>query len=266
MIVDIETNGTLVPCGLWDTFDEHPPRSVAVSLDSVNAREHNDFRNTAGAWKRTVAFTEELVRRGINTQIIMSTVKFEAQPVLEMALFCRNTGVSSLKINPVQPVGRGKYLLGQKIDIQTIISFADELHRKCGMSVIVDLPPALLPLHRIKDSGWCPIHNLLGILPDGGISFCGIGFSCSELVMGNFLNDSLGNIWSNSDQLKKLRVQVPAEFEGLCGNCIHKSRCLGNCVMQNYYSSGNFTSTYWMCREADDAGLFPRTRKIEPDA
>ncbi len=266
LIIDIETNGTLVPGGLWDVFEEHPPGSVAVSLDSVTAEEHDDFRNTPGAWKRTVAFTEELVDRKISTQIIMSSVTFEVQPVLEMAIFCRDTGVSSLKINPVQPIGRGKRLLERKTSIRTIISFADELHRRCGMSVIVDIPPAFLPLNRIKNSGWCPIHNLLGILPDGGISFCGIGFSCSELVMGNFLQDDLEDVWSDSDLLKKLRLQVPAEFEGICGNCIHKNRCLGNCVMQNYYSSVDFTSTYWMCREAEETGIFPQTRKIKPDA
>ncbi|MEN8208233.1 MAG: radical SAM protein [Candidatus Fermentibacteria bacterium] len=266
LTVDIETNGTLVPDGLWDLFEEYPPGSVSVSLDSVSSGEHDDFRNTPGAWKRSVAFIGELVKRGISTQIIMSTAAFEVQPVLEMASFCRNEGVSSLKINPVQPVGRGESLLDHRGGIHTILSFADELLRSCGMSVILDLPPALLPLNRIKYSGRCPIHNLLGVLPDGGISFCGIGFSCGELVMGNFLKDNIEDIWNNSELLAKLRVQVPAEFEGICGNCIHKNRCLGNCVMQNFYSNSNFTSAYWMCREADRAGVFPQTRKIQPDA
>ncbi|MCD4775377.1 MAG: radical SAM protein, partial [Candidatus Aegiribacteria sp.] len=37
LTLGIETNGTLVPDGLWDVFEKHPPRTVAVSLDSVNA-------------------------------------------------------------------------------------------------------------------------------------------------------------------------------------------------------------------------------------
>ena len=266
LIVDIETNGTLVPDGLWDVFEKHPPRIIAVSLDSVNAEEHDDFRNTQGAWKRTVSFAKELVKREINTQIIMSSVTFEVQPVLEMALFCQNIGVSSLKINPVQPIGRGKNLHEFRIEIKKIISFANEIHNICGTSVAVDIPSAFLPLNRIKGSGSCPIHNLLGILPDGGISFCGIGFSCGELVMGNFLKDSLKDIWNDSDILKMLRIQVPMKFIGICANCIHYNRCLGKCVMQNYYSNSDFTSSYWMCQEAENSGVFPETRKIRPNA
>jgi len=266
LTLGIETNGTLVPDGLWDVFEKHPPRTVAVSLDSVNAEEHDDFRNTKGAWKKTVSFAEELVKRRINTQVIMSSVTFEVQPVLEMALFCQNTGVSSLKINPVQPIGRGKNLQKSGVDIRRIMNFSDEIHSKCGTSVSVDIPPAFLPHSRLKNSGWCPIHNLLGILPDGGISFCGIGFSCSELVMGNFLTNKLRCIWSNSDLLKTIRIKVPSELEGICGNCIHSNRCLGKCVMQNYYSNGDFNSPYWMCREADKVGVFPETRKIRNNA
>lgn len=266
LIINIETNGTLTPDGLWDVLEDHPPRTVAISLDSVNAEEHDDFRNTKGAWKKTVSFAKELVKRKINTQVILSSVAFEVQPVLEMALFCQNIGVSSLKINPVQPIGRGKNLHKSRVDIKRIVSFANEIHKICGTSVSVDIPAVFLPLNRIKDSGWCPIYNLLGVLPDGGISFCGIGFSCGELVMGNFFKDKLKDIWSNSNLLVKLRIQVPAEFEGICGNCIHSNRCLGKCVMQNYYSNGDFTSSYWMCEEAEKTGIFPETRKIKPYA
>ncbi len=261
-IIDIETNGTLTPPGLWEAFEKHPPRTVAVSLDSVNAEEHDDFRNTVGAWKRTVSFADELISRKINTQIILSSVTLETQPVLEMALFCQDRGVTSLKINPVQPVGRGDNLPGREAGIRTIINFANEIHYKCGANVIVALPPALIPLDRLEHSGYCSIHNLLGILPDGGISFCGIGFACGELVMGNITEDILSDIWNDADLLKKIRIQVPSGLEGICANCIHSGRCLGNCVMQNYYSSGNFTSPYWMCREADKKGIFPATRKI----
>jgi len=266
LVIDIETNGTLVPDGLWSAFEEHPPRSVAVSLDSVNAFEHDEFRNTDGAWDRTVFFAKELVKKEVNTQVIMSSVTYEVHPVLEMALFCQEIGISSLKVNPVQPIGRAEMFSGQIRNIQKIIAFADEIHSKCEKSVNVDIPPAFVPLNRIQNTGWCPIHNLLGILPDGGISFCGIGFSRAELVMGNFTEDSLRDIWSNAGLLRKIRIQLPDELEGICRNCIHSTRCLAKCVMQNYYSNGNFTSPYWMCQEAEDNGIFPETRKIRPDA
>ncbi|MCD4847800.1 MAG: radical SAM protein [Candidatus Aegiribacteria sp.] len=266
LIIDIETNGTLVPDGLWEAFEKHPPRQVAVSLDSIHEEEHDSFRNTPGAWARTVRFIKKLIKRKINTQVIMSTAELKVEPVLRMALFCQEKGVSSLKINPVQPIGRGKNISVSSKNIEKLLQFTSEIHSKCGSSVSVDIPMAFKRLDRIKGTGSCPIHTLLGVLPDGGISFCGIGFSCSSLIMGNFLRDDLCEIWENSDLLRKLRTEVPARFEGICGNCIHVNTCLGNCIMQNYYITGKFNSSYWICQRADEAGVFPSTRKINPDA
>ncbi len=262
LIIDIETNGTLVPDGLWKSLEKYPPRQIAVSLDSIHEEEHDSFRNTPGAWARTVDFVKEMVKREINTQVIMSIVELEVDPALRMALFCQETGVSSLKINPVQPIGRGKDISVSSGNIEKLLYFASDIHSKCGTSVSVDVPMAFRRLDRIKDTGSCPIHTLLGILPDGGISFCGIGFSCSSLIMGNFLKDDLREIWENSDLLRKLRTDVPARFEGICGNCIHVNKCLGNCIMQNYYTTGKFNSSYLMCQRADEAGIFPSTRKV----
>ena len=194
--VNIETNGTLEPKDLWKAFERNRPDSVAVSLDSVKPLVHDDFRNTPGAWKRTVAFIENLVDLEINTQVIMSTADFRAEPVLEMAAFCDKSGVSSLKINPVQPIGRGTGMNTPALGMKKILKFSKQVFAKCGNSVRLDLPPALMPLSRLPQAGHCPIHNLLGILPDGGVSFCGIGFSCQELVMGNFLRKSLRIITS----------------------------------------------------------------------
>ncbi|MCK4671612.1 MAG: SPASM domain-containing protein, partial [Candidatus Aegiribacteria sp.] len=176
------------------------------------------------------------------------------------------TGVSSLKINPVQPIGRATDTSISNGNIEDLINFAREIHSKCGTSVSVSIPPALLPINRLLNANRCPILNLLGVLPDGGISFCGIGFSCSSLIMGNFLKDDLREIWENSELLQQLRRDVPAKFKGICGNCIHARRCLGECVMQNYYSEGSFISPYWICMRADEEGVFPSKRKINPDA
>lgn len=260
--IDLETNGTLVPEGLWRAFDISPPRLIAVSLDSSDPLLHDAFRNTRGAWKRSTGFVRNLIERGISTQVIMSVLACDAGPVLEMARFCAELGVCSLKINPVQPVGRGAGLRSPERDVREIIEFSREVHERCGHAVTVDVPPAFLPLGRLREAGVCPIHNLLGVLPDGGISFCGIGFTCPELVMGRFPEDDLETVWRLSPLLAKLREEVPAMIEGVCSRCIHLSGCLGKCVMENYCTGGSFTSPFWLCREAEKAGLFPGTRLV----
>jgi hypothetical protein len=39
-----------------------------------------------------------------------------------------------------------------------------------------------------------------------------------------------------------------------------KTRCLGLCVAQNYYSKGSLWAPYWFCEQAEEAGLFPTSR------
>jgi hypothetical protein len=41
-----------------------------------------------------------------------------------------------------------------------------------------------------------------------------------------------------------------------------KHRCLGSCIAQNYYRSGDLFAPYWFCDLAEQAGLFPKSRQV----
>lgn len=259
--VDIETNGTLEPPGLWEVLEAHPPGLVSVSLDSSDGDMHDSFRGVRGAWERSRGFIEKLTAAGILTQVIMSVADAEIKPVLHMAMLCREMRVHSLKVNPVQPIGRGVGLTGGVDRVARLIEFSGRIHSLLGPSVLVDMPPAFMPLNRLTANSRCPLLNLLGVLPDGGISFCGIGFSCPSLVMGNFVRDDLAEIWRSSPVLERLRRDLSAGLNGICGDCIHELSCMGTCVMQNYSTTGSFREPFWLCAEADRAGLFPPSRR-----
>jgi AdoMet-dependent heme synthase len=259
--LDIETNGTLEPPGLWETLAENPPGMVSVSLDSVDPEVHDRFRGTPGAWERSRAFIGRLSSSGMIVQVIMSVADTEVNPVLRMALLCREMRVHSLKVNPVQPMGRGSAMLERGSWAEKLIPFSKALFSILGPSVTVDMPPAFLPMDRLSARSVCPLLSLLGVLPDGGISLCGIGFLCPSLVMGNFLRDDLTEIWKSSPVLERLRSDLSAGLNGICGDCIHESSCMGNCVMQNYSSTGSFREPFWLCAEAERAGLFPPSRR-----
>ena len=262
----LETNGTLVPPGLWEVFEATPPEAVAVSLDSVDPAIHDSFRMSRGAWRRSREFIDRLVDMDITVQVIMSVLSSELAPVADMAMLCRETGVSSLKVNPVQPMGRGRQLRTGDSYVHGMIDLARIVHARLGMAVTVDVPPAFVPVDRLKRLSRCPVLNLLGILPDGRVSFCGIGFSVPSLVMGNITEESLAGIWENSPILARLRVEVPAKLEGICSACIHRVTCMGKCVMQNRAGAGSFTSPHWLCSEADERGFFPDSRRVPENA
>ena len=56
------------------------------------------------------------------------------------------------------------------------------------------------------------------------------------------------------------RRSLPDDLEGVCGRCILRQRCLGNCVAENYHQARRLTAAYWFCQQAEQAGLFPTAR------
>ena len=106
--------------------------------------------------------------------------------------------------------------------------------------------------------------GILGILPGGDLALCGIGTNIPELVYGNIGRDTLRDVWCASPGLLDLRAKVPAQFEGVCAECLHREFCLGSCLANNYHSSGSVNAPYQFCARAYERGLFPATRLVNP--
>ena len=259
--VMIETNGTVFPKDLAYEMREHPPVQVSVSLDSADPASHDAFRRAEGSWERAVDFIRDSAAKGINVQVIMSTHSYEIGDVAKMTELLEELGVKSLKINPVMPLGRGsQFHVEDPVDVSTQLRFAEDVFSRFGKGVWVDVPHAFVPLHRLPDAGRCSILNLIGILPNADVSFCGIGLSRPELILGSMRNESMRDIWESSPALARLRDIVPDGLEGICQSCIHRNSCLGHCVMENYVLGGSISSPSELCRAAEQQGLFPKSR------
>jgi radical SAM protein with 4Fe4S-binding SPASM domain len=81
-----------------------------------------------------------------------------------------------------------------------------------------------------------------------------------ELVFGHAGRDSLAKIWEYNPVLRQLRTGLPHRLTGICGHCLMKHQCMGACIAQNYYRSGDLWAPYWFCEQADVMGLFPASR------
>ena len=81
-----------------------------------------------------------------------------------------------------------------------------------------------------------------------------------DLVFGKVGKDRLEKVWRENPILKALREGLPERLEGICGRCLMKGSCLGQCVAQNYYRKGSILAPNWVCEQAEAAGLFPASR------
>jgi len=262
--VSIETNGTLEPSGLWNAFELRKPYHVSVSIDSAEPVEHDSFRGMAGSWEKAVNFSGRIVRMKIPSQIVMSITDTRRDPIRKMIALASDIGVDTLRINLVTPSGKGsENNFFTDMDIQKVLDFFSWLSDETPLWVLPAIPAALLPVKRLRGLGYCPVRKLMGVLPDGTYSLCGVAFSKNEMAWGRFPETTVRDAWLNSPIYRKIRDSVPNRLQGVCGRCIHKDTCSGRCVVNNMETSGCITSPDLLCQKAYEAGLFPRTRLVD---
>ncbi len=269
----LETNGTLVDDRIAEDLGGVRLAVVAVSLDGACGDTHDRFRGVIGAFEATVHAIELLKKRGVFVQVITCVWKGncdELRSIFELA--CR-LGVDELKITPISAFGRASNKMSTK-QLRLSMPAQLELHQRVSSWVsesgptraFFSVPYAFRPLDSLaKSMHPCPLHTRLGVLHDGRVSICGIGEADGKLLFGNIRETSLAQLWHQSLGLAEIRRRIPSELEGVCGNCILKTYCLGFCRSAAYLESGSVTAPNSFCQEALERGLFPRSRLIDPN-
>ena len=270
--VGIETNGTLIDEDAIERLKSINHLFIAVSLDGGSAYLHDRFRGVKGAFDGAIAAIERLTRVEIPVQIILSLHRKNVNSLDVVVKLADDYGVQSIKINPIQPMGRGRKLVqqGEALPIAELLQAAkfckEKLNPDFKGELFFSLPLAFQAFTEIRDQQFsvCRIFQILGLMPDGDLSFCGIGNIARAMVTGNIYKDDLADIWEKAPLLLELRERLPQELKGVCKRCILKALCLGECRAMAYEQTGDLMGPYWICQQAYDEGLFPESRLV-PD-
>ncbi|MFO7945683.1 MAG: radical SAM protein [Armatimonadota bacterium] len=259
--VSLETNGTVVPPGFWNTMVRIPPTSVAVSMDSMDSSIHDAFRGLDGAWEMTGNFICGLVRRGIRTLAVKTVLPEDTTAtILDTIERLLDLGVSAVKLNPIRPIGRAAALDATESDVSGLMRLARAISERFGQRAKIALPPALQPLSALKYVHVCPLLNLISLLPGGRISLCGIASTRPELVLGSIHEDGIAKVWADSPILHEIREKLPRKLQTPCSRCMLRDNCLGFCPMNNYAIGGDFAEPDDRCIRAVECGEFPESR------
>jgi SynChlorMet cassette radical SAM/SPASM protein ScmF len=268
----IETNGTNLTKEIAKKISKIRGPFVAVSLDGENAVTHEAIRRVPGCFKATQNGIRNLVDKGLRPQIIMSLTRHNKEQIEGVVRLAESLGAGSVKFNLVQPTGRGEEMhrnceaLAIRDSVELGRWVENELSSTTQLQLTFSHPVVFKPLSRIFCSATgcdvCRIHNILGVLSDGSFSLCGIGEHLPDLVFGHAGTDTLRDVWNHSEVLKELRRGLPGRLQGVCGDCLMKKVCRGNCIAQNYYRTHNLWAPFWYCEEAEKMGLFPVNRSI----
>ena len=266
----IETNGTLIDQETASFLAAHNTNHISISIDSATAMFHDSFRGVSGSFDDAIAGAEHCVGEKLNVQFIMSLTTENVNDIEEVMRLAERVGVSSVKINPVIPLGRGANLSDNGVvfgaeDLVRLNEYVEgELARRYAVEIYFSIPSAFKPIKKFLtfDNSECNILNILGIIPNGDISICGIGKEEKDLVMGNIRKDAIADVWEKSPVLQRLRDIVPKKMEGICGRCLLKGRCLGSCRADAFVLTRNLAAPFWICQDAFEAGIFPKTRMM----
>jgi SynChlorMet cassette radical SAM/SPASM protein ScmF len=269
LTITLETNGTLLSPAMARELAKNPKRFVSLSIDGTDAQTHDWIRGVPGSFDKACQAVRLLAETGTPPQMILSIMNRNRGQVEAYVEMAEALGAASVKFNVVQPTARGQALhedhltLGVRDLIELGGFVQEEVSKRANIPVYFDCPMAFRSLQRILSPNGCSVcgvFGILGVIASGKYALCGIGNHIPELTFGTIGEDRLDTVWSQSPFLLSLRESLPGRLEGICSRCLMKWRCLGACIAQNYYSSGNPWAPYWFCEQARKEGLFPENR------
>jgi SynChlorMet cassette radical SAM/SPASM protein ScmF len=271
LCITIETNGILCTSEVAAEIAKSSTCCVSVSIDGADKLIHESIRGVSGSFEKAKQAVRNLAAAGVRPQVIMTLMRNNFHQMAEVVYLVEKLGASSLKFNIVQPSARAENLFdnGKVLSVPEIIRLSEyvekDLSSKTNLRLFFDVPFAfrsLADLSSGKHAGVCRILNILGVLANGNYALCGIGFNVPKLVFGKVGIDPLEDVWQNNPILNELRAGLPQWLSGTCSRCLMKFACFGSCIAQNFYRTNSIWSSHWFCEQAEELGMFPKTRQI----
>jgi SynChlorMet cassette radical SAM/SPASM protein ScmF len=266
--ITIETNGTLVDEKMAQFLHSKSHVSfISVSLDGALAETHDILRNVPGSYEQAISGIRNLIQVGFRPQIICTLHKGNVPEMEELIALANQLGCGSLKFNHIHQIGRGeKFINDQGLTVPELLQLFKRVENvlipQSQIPIFFDMPFAFHSISKLlQNTASCTVKNILGVLATGELALCGIGTTVPELIYGHMETDHLKDVWCTSPGLLRLREQVPYQFEGICGRCVHRDVCLGECIANNFHVAGKLKASYFVCEQADELGLFPSSRK-----
>jgi radical SAM protein with 4Fe4S-binding SPASM domain len=227
--------------------------AFSFSLDGAQARTHDAFRRTPGAFD-TVARAAEVARRAgmrfqINTTITRSNLT-EAPAIAELAqrlgAYCWNPFV-------LVPTGRGEEMTDELLEPRQYAELLADLlaiKTQSPIELRVTCGPQYARLYRESQTG--PSQTYVS----GCMGGRGFGFiSChGDVQTCGFLDISAGNlvdsgydfakVWDGSKFLNEIRDL--SSYKGKCGRCAYVRVC-GGCRARAYAMTGDYLASDPIC-------------------
>jgi radical SAM protein with 4Fe4S-binding SPASM domain len=265
--VVVGTNGTMLTNERITTLKNAGVTGVAVSVDSLDAHRHDNFRHGAGSLEATTAALARLREHRLDFIIQTTATKGNRTEIGRIVEWAAQEGAVSFNLYFLVPTGRGARL--SDLDAVAYEALLEELvedHRRYlgRMMIRAKCAPHFMRLlhQRAPESpvlGYetrCPCGvQYCRITPDGKLTPC----PYMPTPAGDLRRDSFQAVWRGSELLNALRT---AQLQGKCGRCEYRALC-GGCRARALATEGSYLAADSSC-VYEPTGDVPVVERLRP--
>lgn len=255
--VVVGTNGILITENLSRILKEAGVRGMALSLDALNAEDHDRFRKIKGAWKNTVEGARVLAQVELPFIVQTTVGKHNVRDLSTIADFAYDEMKAKVfNLYFLVQTGRGQYVSDLlPHEYEGVLQTLSQLQRKYEGRMLVNAKcaPHYFRFLYEKDqnssflkgfaegAGGCPAGTqYMGIRPNGDVTPC----PYLPVFGGNLKDTSLQWIWEESKTFTD--IQNRSQLEGRCGQCEFSGTC-GGCRARAYGVLNNMMAEDPLC-------------------
>jgi len=234
--------------------------TLSFSLDLDDAKQHDDFRRTAGAFEKTLDAIDIAKKTGLKFQINTTVTKRNADKLPQLAKFSEKLGAYCFNPFMLVPAGRAQGLSDIALTskgYEKVLHTVAELKAQCDIEVRFTCAPRFAPVFKnLYPASKKKAFGCLAATDFAFVSYAGEVQTCGFLKIpaGNLLQaGDFGKIWENSDFLNAIRQRKftgklarRSLGEGGCGECNYVQIC-GGCRARAFAQTGDYLASDPLC-------------------
>jgi radical SAM protein with 4Fe4S-binding SPASM domain len=265
--VVVGTNGTLLTDDRIAALKDAGVSGVAVSIDSLEPRRHDNFRHGRGAFYATAAAVERLRARRLDFIIQTTVTKGNRGELRRLVDWSAEQGAVSFNAYFLVATGRGAHLSDlEPAEYESALTELVEHHRRYlgRMMVRAKCAPHFMRLvHQLAPDSpvlnyetRCPCGTqYCRITPDGKLTPC----PYNPTVAGDLRRQSFADVWRQSPLFGELRGGA---LGGRCGRCEYRAVC-GGCRARALALTGDHLAEDPSCTY-EPTGERPLLQRLRP--
>lgn len=243
------TNGILIEPDIAWRLKEAGLATAGISLDSRSQEKHDWFRQSKGAWEKTMAGMAACREAGLPFQIHTTVLNWNEAEITDITDLAVELGAVAHHIFFLVPTGRGKDIEDTSLHTAQYENLLNRILDK-RLEVPIEIKPTCAPqFMRLAKQRGIPMRYSRGclagthycvVLPNGDVQPC----PYLPINVGNVKETDFSTLWQESELFNQFRTQP---LKGGCGQCGFDDVCGGCRARAYYYSDGDYMAEEPWC-------------------